>query len=138
MVATKEVEKPESEAEQPQPDPTVKAPSPTLDDKQPQHEDKSAPPFTNGKKPQSIPPHTDPQKPESNSKYYKIGGAGVGLVIGLAIAYFVGAATVTPLLAAVAVFIGAALCGAVLGSAVGACLSCLLNPEVSNLSELSR
>lgn len=133
--------------EQPQQDPIVEVPSPALDTptseenptpkvRLPEHEvpvHKPASSFTNGVKPQ-----TDPQKSGSSSKYYKIGGAGVGLAIGLAIAYFAGAAALTPVHIAVAVFIGAAICSAALGVAVGACLSCLSNTEVSNLSELER
>lgn len=66
--------------------------------------------FADDTKPQQN-PQTGPQKPKNSSNYcYIVGFAIAGLVIGLAAAYFAGAATLTPVLAAVSVFIGAC-CG---------------------------
>jgi hypothetical protein len=80
-------------------------------------------------------PQADPQKPESNSKYYMIGGAAVGLVIGLAVAYFAGAAALTQVLAAVAVFIAATVIGAALGAGMVYGVSkCSDNPSVETFN----
>ncbi|WP_256466253.1 leucine-rich repeat domain-containing protein [Wolbachia endosymbiont of Oedothorax gibbosus] len=55
---------------------------------------------------------------KNNSKYYACGGKVIGLFLGLSIAYFAGATTLTPV-GAVAVFLVAAVVGALVGYGIG-------------------
>ncbi|WP_353272699.1 hypothetical protein [Wolbachia endosymbiont (group A) of Urophora cardui] len=57
-------------------------------------------------------------KSKNNNKYYVCGGIAIGLFLGLSIAYLAGAATLTPV-GAVAVFLVAAVIGALVGYGVG-------------------
>lgn len=84
----------------------------TEDDERPQPEATANPTIPSGctenKTQNGSNSQTDPQKPKSNRKYYIVGCAICGAIIGAVIAHFAGAA--------VAVFFAAAVVGALLGA----------------------
>lgn len=60
-----------------------------------------------------------PQVRPKNNKCYVYGGIVIGLFLGLSIAHLAGAVTLTPVIVAVAVFIVAAVVGALVGYGIG-------------------